>query len=77
MEKEKKDVIVFNADIAKKLLRKRYCIVDLKKDKQDPDGKKTIFVFRNDDGLEEEIKKLVNERRNRGIQNNKIIKNIP
>ena len=36
--------------------------IDLKKDKYDEDGKRTVFVFKNDDGLEEIIKRFSTKR---------------
>ena len=56
-------VNVFTASMAKKLLAKGYTIADLKKDKSDPDGKRSIFVFKNATGLEEAIKEIVKEDR--------------
>jgi hypothetical protein len=50
---------VFTASLAKKLLAKGYVVVDIKQDKQDPDGKRSIFIFKNEEGLEEEIKKNI------------------
>ena len=55
-------VNVFTASMAKKLLEKGYKIVDLKQDKQDPDGKRSIFVFKNENGLEEAVKELIKKR---------------
>lgn len=54
-------VNVFTAHMAKLLLAKGFTIADLKKDKYDADGKTTIFVFRNENGLEEEIQRLIKE----------------
>lgn len=53
-------VNVFTASMAKVLLAKGYTIADLKKDKKDIDGKRSIFVFKNEGRLEEEIQKLIN-----------------
>lgn len=55
--------LVFSADVARKLLKAGYQIVDIRPDKMDPDNKKSIFVFRNDFGLDEAIQKLVQNRR--------------
>lgn len=52
-------VNVFTAAMAKQLLRKGYVIADLKKDNSDPDGKRSIFVFKNTSGLEEDVNKLI------------------
>ena len=52
----KKDVItVFTAKVARKLLREGYQIVDIKLDKTDFEGKRTLFLFKNEDGLIEKI----------------------
>ena len=55
----KKEVItVFTAKVARKLLREGYQIVDIKPDRLDPDHKRTLFLFKNEDGL---IKKIFEE----------------
>ena len=52
----KKDVItVFTAKIARKLLREGFTIVDIKPDRLDKDHKRTLFLFKNEDGLMEKI----------------------
>ena len=52
----KKDVItVFTAKKARKLLKEGYQIVDIKPDRLDPDHKRTLFLFKNEDGLMEKI----------------------
>lgn len=60
MEYRKKYVNVFTAQMAKKLLKMGYCIVDLKPNKQD--SKRTVFVFENANGIEDEIKNIVKQR---------------
>lgn len=55
--------LVFSADVARKLLKAGYQIVDIRPDKMDSDNKRSIFVFRNDSGLDEFIQKLVQNRR--------------
>ena len=52
-------VNVFTAAMAKQLLYKGYTIADLKKDHSDPDGKRSIFVFKNAPGLEADVMKLI------------------
>ena len=47
--------IVYDARIARELLRLGYTIIDIKPDKYDKDKKRTIFVFNNDEGLEKYI----------------------
>lgn len=52
----KKEVItVFTAKVARKLLREGFTIVDIKPDRLDPDHKRTLFLFKNEDGLIEKI----------------------
>ena len=52
----KKEVItVFTAKVARKLLKEGYQIVDIKPDRLDPDHKRTLFLFKNEDGLMEKI----------------------
>lgn len=52
----KKDVItVFTAKVARKLLKEGFTIVDIKPDRLDPDHKRTLFLFKNEDGLMEKI----------------------
>lgn len=54
----KQYINVFTAQAAKKLLQQGFKICDLKPDRQDPDKKRTIFVFEYEDGIMDEIKKL-------------------
>lgn len=56
---EKENLMVFTADMARQLLRQGYSIVDIKPDKLDKEGKRSVFVFRNENGLQEAIAKLV------------------
>ena len=52
----KKEVItVFTAKKARKLLKEGYQIVDIKPDRLDPDHKRTLFLFKNENGLMEKI----------------------
>lgn len=52
----KKEVItVFTAKKARKLLKEGYQIVDIKPDRLDPDHKRTLFLFKNEDGIMEKI----------------------
>ena len=52
----KKEVItVFTAKVARKLLREGFIIVDIKPDRLDPSHKRTLFLFKNEDGLMEKI----------------------
>lgn len=52
----KKEVItVFTAKVARKLLKEGFTIVDIKPDRLDPDHKRTLFLFKNEDGLMKKI----------------------
>ena len=52
----KKEVItVFTAKKARQLLKEGFTIVDIKPDRLDPDHKRTLFLFKNEDGLMEKI----------------------
>ena len=52
----RKEVItVFTAKKARELLREGFTIVDIKPDRLDPDHKRTLFLFKNEDGLIEKI----------------------
>lgn len=51
-----KDVItVFTAKKARKLLKEGYQIVDIKPDKTDFEGKRTLFLFKYEDGIMESL----------------------
>ena len=51
----KETVTVFTAKKTRELLKEGYTIVDVKPDKLDPDRKRSIFVFKNEDGLMEKL----------------------
>lgn len=51
----KKEKVVYNAKVARELLRRGYTIVDIKPDKFDEHHKATIFVFKNEGTLELEL----------------------
>ena len=52
----KKDVItVFTAKKARKLLKEGFTIVDIKPDKTDFEGKRTLFLFKYEDGIMESL----------------------
>lgn len=52
----KKEVItVFTAKKARKLLKGGYQIVDIKPDKTDFEGKRTLFLFKYEDGIMESL----------------------
>ena len=58
---QKEYLTVFKSNVARQLLREGYTICDIKPDKLDPDHKKTIFVFRNKEGLLDRLKELKRE----------------
>ena len=53
---EKKAVTIFTAKVARMLLKDGYTIVDIKPDKTDEDGKRSVFVFKNENNIIEKIK---------------------
>lgn len=53
--KEKDTVIIFTAKKARALLKMGYTLVDIKPDKMDVDHKRSVFVFKNEDGILENI----------------------
>ena len=53
----KKTITIFTASKARELLKDgRFTLIDIKPDKTDPDGKRSVFVFKNENGLLEKIK---------------------
>lgn len=52
------NVMVFTGQMARQLLREGFTIVDIKPDKLDSDGKRSVFLFRNDEGLLSKMKEL-------------------
>jgi predicted CoA-binding protein len=61
MEKTKIDKIVYSPKVARELLKRGYRIVDIKPDKYDEYHKASIFVFKNEATLEEEIFEIANQ----------------
>lgn len=57
---EKKAITIFTANVARKLLKDSFTLVDIKPDKTDPDGKRTVFVFKNENNIMEKIKEYKN-----------------
>lgn len=53
---EKKAITIFTAKTARELLKDGFTLIDIKPDKNDPDGKRSIFIFRNDENLSEKIR---------------------
>lgn len=56
---ERENRIVFKGSIARQLLREGYTIVDIKPDKVN--SNKSVFVFKNEEGLEDRMFELVRE----------------
>ena len=54
-------IVVFTAKMAKRLLAMGYTIVDIKQDKYDEDRKRSIFFFKNENGLDAAIQGLREE----------------
>lgn len=57
---EKTAITIFTANVARKLLKDGYIITDIKPDKTDLDGKRSVFVFRNENNIMEKIKEYKN-----------------
>lgn len=53
--KEKDTIVIFTAKKARTLLKMGYTPVDIKPDKTDPDGKRSVFIFKSEDGILENI----------------------
>ncbi len=53
---EKNTIIIFTAKLARNLLKDGFTIVDIKPDKTDKDGKRSVFVFKKESNIEEAIK---------------------
>ena len=47
---------IFTASKARELLKDGFTIIDIKPDKYDPDRKRSVFVFKNAEGLEDKLK---------------------
>lgn len=53
---EKNAITIFAANVARKLLKDSFTLVDIKPDKTDPDGKRTVFVFKNENNIMDRIR---------------------
>lgn len=51
----KETIVIFTAKKARTLLKKGYTLVDIKPDKTDFDGKRSVFIFKYEDGILENI----------------------
>ena len=58
-KKEKEAKLVFNAGVARKLLKAGCQIVDIKQSRENVD--KTVFAFKNDDHFKAEFEKINTE----------------
>ena len=52
----KKTITIFTASKARELLKNGFTVIDIKPDKTDPDGKRSVFIFKNAERLLERIK---------------------
>lgn len=52
----KESITIFTAKKARELLKEGFTMVDIKPDKTDVDGKRSIFIFKNEKGLLEKVK---------------------
>lgn len=55
---EKKAITIFTAKVARDLLKNGFTIIDIKPDKTDADGKRSVFIFKNENGIMERIHKV-------------------
>lgn len=55
---KKKAITIFTAKVARELLKDGFTLIDIKPDKNDPDGKRSVFVFKNDENLSEKMKEF-------------------
>lgn len=53
---EKNTIIIFTAKLARNLLKDGFTIVDIKPDRTDTDGKRSLFVFKKENYIEDKIK---------------------
>lgn len=53
---EKKAITIFTAKVARELLKDGFTLIDIKPDKNDSDGKRSVFIFKNEEKLLEKIK---------------------
>ena len=53
----KKTITIFTAKKARELLKDgRFTLIDIKPDKTDPDGKRSVFIFKSENGIEDLLK---------------------
>lgn len=56
MMEQRTSILVFTAKLAKQLLKLGYTVIDIKPHRDNKE--RTIFVFKNENGLESKIKEL-------------------
>ena len=52
----KNTIVIFSASKARELLRNNFKLIDIKPDKTDPDHKRSVFIFKNEIRLIEQLK---------------------
>ena len=52
----KEAITIFTASKARELLKDGFTIIDIRPDKNDSDRKRSLFVFKNAEGLEDKLK---------------------
>lgn len=58
---DRSTIIIFTAKLARSLLKDGFTIVDIKPDRTDKDSKRSVFVFRNENHIEDKIKEYNNK----------------
>ncbi len=53
---KRESILIFTAELAKKLLKLGYTIIDIKPNKENKE--RTVFVFKNSDELEANLREL-------------------
>ena len=53
---DKNTIVIFTAKLARNLLKNGFTIVDIKPDRTDEDGKRSVFIFKKEKDIEEVIK---------------------
>ena len=53
---EKETIVIFTAKKARALLKAGFTLIDIKPDKTDTDGKRSVFIFKNEIGIMEKIR---------------------
>lgn len=57
---EKTSKVIRNSGVARNLLRMGCVIIDIKPDKEDPDHKRTVFVFKKDAAFDSAMEEIAN-----------------